>query len=197
MNYSPETDAYIAKAAPFAQEILNHLRAIIHQTVPNIKETTKWGMPHFETDKVIVASMAAFKNHCSFGFWNASLLSDPEGILNLAANHGMGHLGKMTNLKDLPKDAILKKYIKEAAALEQNHKQATKKERPKIEIPASFLAALEGNKKTKAIFDKMSPSHQKEYNEWIAEAKRDATRDNRIAQALEWIAEGKSRHWKY
>jgi len=192
-------DAYIDRAAPFAKPILQHIRKLVHQACPEVTENIKWGMPFFEY-KGIICNMAAFKKHCSLGFFKAGQMkSAPE----LQANNteAMGHLGKITSLQDLPKDEVLTGYIKEAAALnEAGVKKATAKkttENKELSIPDEVTAALKTNAAAKNTFDHFPYSHKKEYVEWITEAKTPATRNKRLATMLEWLEEGKSRNWKY
>ena len=187
-------DAYIANAAAFAQPVLRHLRQVIHEGCPDVEETIKWSFPVF-TYKGMLCNMAAFKEHCSFGFWKASL------VLGEHEKNAMGNFGRLTSVKDLPPKKELLKYVKEAARL---NAEGIKKEKPKrsaekkaLVVPPALQAALKKNKKAAATFDAFSYSHKKEYIEWITEAKTEATRDRRVAQALEWLAEGKSRNWKY
>jgi uncharacterized protein YdeI (YjbR/CyaY-like superfamily) len=184
-NKDPRIDAYIAKAAEFARPILQHLRQLIHKGCPDAAETVKWGMPFFEYNGSILCNMAAFKQHCAFGFWNARQLKDPEGVLQVAERHAMGHFDRITSLKDLPADKIILAYVKEAALLIKEGKNIS---------PAAKKKPV---KAASAAFDAFPPSHRKEYIEWIAEAKTEPTRDRRIATTLEWLTEGKSRHWKY
>lgn len=194
----PRVDAYIDNAADFAKPILTHLRKLVHAACPDATENIKWGAPHFEYNKSAFCSMAAFKNHCAFGFWKASIMSDPYKLLT--GKESMGQFGKLSSLKDLPSDKVLKEYIKEAEGLAKDGvklpkaKPALKKE---LTIPEAFTKALNKNKKAQKVFDTFSYSQKKEYAEWISEAKTDTTRDKRIETAVEWIAEGKNRNWKY
>lgn len=193
-------DAYIDKSADFAKPILKHLREVIHSTSTDIEEGWKWSFPNFMYKGQILCSMAAFKNHCSFGFWKASLMPDPEGLFVEQEKDGMGHFGKITSLKDLPKDSILKKYIKEAMRLTDEGAKVPKKpkaDKEELIVPDYLTKALQQNKQAKAVFDAFSYSNKKDYVEWLTEAKTEATRDKRMAQALDWMAEGKTRHWKY
>ena len=197
----PRVDAYIAKAAPFAQPILQHLRALVHKACPSATENIKWGRPFFE-HQGILSAMSAFKQHCSFMLWGASLLSDPHKILQKEEDSGMGQFGQLTSVKDLPADKILIAYIKEAAALNEQGikaraKPAVKKDKKELEIPDYFQKALAKNKKAAATFADFSYTNQKDYVEWITEAKTETTREKRIATAIEWLAEGKNRNWKY
>ena len=199
----PRVDAYIEKAQPFAQPILSHLRELIHQACPDVQETIKWSMPHFEYNKAVVCHLAAFKAHCSMGFWKAPLLSDPHKLLTPHGETSMGHFGAIKKLEDLPSDEILAQYISEAARLNKEgvkapaRRKAPVGEKKELETPDYFLEALAANSAAAAQFEQFAPSKKKEYIEWIAGAKTEDTRKKRLDTALEWIAEGKSRHWKY
>lgn len=192
-------DAYIAKAAPFAQPILEHLRALVHKAVPQATETVKWGMPFFEHEGPL-CNMAAFKQHCAFGFWKASLLKDTHGLLQQMEKSAMGHLGQIRGLEDLPADKVLVAYLKEAAALnEQGVKAPAKaaKAKEELEVPDYLRKALAKNKAAAKTFEAFSYSNKKEYLEWLTEAKTEETRIKRLDTAIEWMAEGKPRNWKY
>jgi uncharacterized protein YdeI (YjbR/CyaY-like superfamily) len=194
----PRVDAYIEASADFSKPILKQLRATVHDACPECEETMKWRFPHFEY-KGMLCGMAAFKQHATFGFWKGSLVM-PEAEGGEAAKDGMGHFGKMATLADLPPKKVLTGYIKKAMALNDEGVKVERKPKaaPKpVKVPADLSAALGRSKKAKAAFDAFSPSHKREYVEWITEAKSDDTRARRLKQAVEWIAEGKSRNWKY
>lgn len=200
-SIDPRFDAYIEKAADFARPILTRLRKIIHAACPEVDEVIKWSFPNFEYRGSILCSMAAFKQHCSFGFWLASQMSDPENLFeSVGEKSSMGHFGKLTTVSDLPSDDVLIRYIHEAMRLIEKGVKI-KKEKPAApkepHAPDYFLEALKQNPPASIAYEKFSPSHKKEYIEWITEAKTEATRNKRIASALEMIAVGKSRHWKY
>jgi uncharacterized protein YdeI (YjbR/CyaY-like superfamily) len=198
-SFDPRVDAYIEKSAPFAQPILEHLRELVHKACPQVQETVKWGFPHFEY-KGILCSMAAFKQHCAFGFWKAALMKDEHKVLHVADKHAMGHFNKISSPKDLPADKILTSYIKEAMKLNEDEVKLpgrTKAAKKELEPPAELLAALKKNKTAQKTFEAFSPSHRREYIEWITEAKTDATREKRINTTIEWLMEGKGRNWKY
>lgn len=193
-------DAYIEKKADFAKPILKHLRELVHKACPNTEETIKWGMPFFDYKGSVLCAMAAFKEHCSFMFWKAKLMKDPEKILQITEREAMGNFGNIKSLKDLPSDKILIAYIKEAARLnEENIKLPARKKAPvaELKMPADFAAALKKNKKANTVFENFPPGKRKEYIQWITEAKTEDTKNKRIETAVEWIAEGKSRNWKY
>ncbi|SIN93573.1 DUF1801 domain-containing protein [Chitinophaga niabensis] len=193
-----KVDDYIARSAPFAQPILEHLRELVYKACPHAEETIKWGMPIFETYGANMCSMAAFKQHCAFGFWKASLLEDKQGILQ-AAENAMGSLGRITSLEDLPSEKILISYLREADALNRDNIKVPKvpKEKKELVTPRELAAALKKNKAATKVFDAFSYSCKKEYIDWIDEAKTEATKLKRVATAIEWIAEGKDRNWKY
>ena len=194
---NPAVDAYIAKSAEFARPILARLRALMHKTCPQIEETIKWGVPHFEY-KGVVANMAAFKQHASFGFWKQRLMDDPAGFFPAADDSSMGGR-KIRVMSDLPSDAVLIRYIKAAVALNEQGVNVPRVQKSKAPVkpPADLLAALKKNARARATFDALTPSKQREYVDWLTEAKREATRLTRLATAIEWLAAGKSRHWKY
>jgi uncharacterized protein YdeI (YjbR/CyaY-like superfamily) len=196
----PRIDAYIEKAADFAKPVLKHFRKLVHQTCPDVEEKWKWSFPHFDYHGGPLAHMASFKQHCAIGFWKASLMKNNEMLMTAAKSEAaMGHFGKITSIKDLPKDSVIVKFIHEGMKLnEMGVKIAPKKSAAKpVEPPSDFLKALAKSKKAQQTFDAFSNSHRKEYVEWITEAKTEETRNKRIATAVEWMSEGKSRHWKY
>ena len=191
----PRVDAYIAKSANFAKPILTEIRAVVHDACPDVEETMKWSFPHFDY-KGMMCSMASFKEHCAFGFWKASLILGGNG----GTEGAMGQFGRITALSDLPSKKVMRDYIRKAMAL--NDAGTTVKREPKtpkkaIPVPADFHAAVKKNKRALATFEGFSPSHRREYLEWITEAKSEDARKRRIDQAIEWMAEGKSRNWKY
>ena len=195
MAQDPRIDAYNERAAPFAQPILRHVRAAVHEACPHVEETIKWGMPTFVHAGGILCGMAAFKQHASFGYWKHALVVG-EG----EPRDGMGSYGKMTSVDDLPAKKTLLAHIRKAMKLnEDGVKSPARKAAPKPppETPADLAAALGKNKPAQAAFDAFPPGCKREYIDWIVEAKREETRAKRLAQAVEWIAEGKRRNWKY
>ena len=195
MSRDPRIDAYIAKAAPFAQPILEHVRERVHSAAPEAEETMKWSSPTFTIDGKILLGMAAFKAHAALNFWRGQELRGDE-----ANGDAMGQFGRLTSLKDLPSDGELDALIREGAALARTAPAPRKvKHEPKSApgLHPEFAAALKANPQAKAVLDGFPPSAQRDYLEWISEAKQDATRTKRIATAVEWLSEGKRRHWKY
>lgn len=188
----PRIDAYIAKSPDFAKPVLKHFRDLVHDAVPDVEETIKWSAPHFEHQGVL-AGMAAFKQHCNLILWKASMVIGGKG------NREGGPLRNITKLSDLPPDKTITRWLSEAAKLNEQGVRTPRATRPKkpVAIPAELTSALSKNKKAKSVFDDFPPSHKREYAEWIAGAKGADTRQRRVASAIEWIAEGKGRNWKY
>jgi uncharacterized protein YdeI (YjbR/CyaY-like superfamily) len=196
-------DEYIASTAPFAQPILTHLRDAIHKTLPEVEEAIKWGHPFFMYRGLMLGNMAAFKQYCSIGLWGDEVKEKLQADGAYEAT-GMGVLGKLTSVKDLPSDRELANYFRTAAAAIDSGSRTKNYSRPKPatpkpppEVPPALAVALKKNKAAATQFAAMPPGCKREYCEWIAEAKRDETRDKRVATAIEWIAEGKHRNWKY
>ena len=192
----PKVDAYIAEAAPFAKPILRRLRKVVHAGCPAVEETIKWGFPHF-VYKGNIAGMAAFKEHCVFGFWKDALLFDRES--ENGKKEGMGQFGRLTDVADLPDEKILVGYVRKAAQLNEEGVPSarTRQARPPIPLPGDFAAGLKQNRKAKKTFDDFPPGKRREYIAWVTEAKRPETRRRRIETSLAWLAEGKSHSWKY
>jgi len=195
-------DAYIAGAPAFAQPILERLRTAVHRACPDVEETMKWSRPHFTLDGRVFAGMSAFKAHCAFGFWdrrNESVAALPE-----PAERAMGQFGRIESVSDLPAASELRALIAQAARESRESRTAARAEPPAprprrapLAMPDDFAAALRAQPAAAAVFDGFAPGQQRDYIEWITEAKREETRASRLAQAVEWIAEGKTRHWKY
>lgn len=193
----PRIDAYIAASADFAQPILRHLRELVHAACPTVEETMKWSFPHFMHEGML-CSMASFKAHCAFGFWKGAL------VLGEASRdtEAMGNLGRITRLEDLPPKTVLTGWIRDAMRLNEEGVMVPTRRKPALRrhalaMPAELTAALQRHPRARAHFEAFSPSQRKEYVEWVAEAKTDATREKRIATTIEWLTEGKPMHWKY
>lgn len=196
----PRIDAYISKSADFAKPVLRHLRRLVHEACPEAEETIKWGMPAFVYGGKILCGMAAFKAHCAFGFWRREL-KVALGPVSSKKDEGMGGFGRITKLEELPSNKRLNALIRQAAKL--NAAGAPARPRPArkpaapLPVPSDLAAALKKNRVAAATFERFSPSHRNEYIEWITEARREETRARRLTTALEWLAGGKARNWKY
>jgi uncharacterized protein YdeI (YjbR/CyaY-like superfamily) len=168
----------------------------VHEACPEVKEDMKWSMPHF-TYKGMFCGMASFKEHVTFGFWKGALVVDGNGR-NAEA---MGQFGRITKVSDLPPKKVLMEYIKAAKKLNDDGVKSPTRSKPKpkkeLPVPQDLSAALKRNKKAMATFDGFTPSHRREYVEWITQAKGEDTRKRRLDTAIEWMSEGKPRNWKY
>ncbi|HSQ30849.1 MAG TPA: YdeI/OmpD-associated family protein [Gemmatimonadaceae bacterium] len=188
-------DAYIAKSAGFAKPVLTFIREVVHEGCPEVEETIKWSHVSFQ-HKGIVCGVAAFKEHCTLHFWKHDLVVDSADRSDEAADQ----VGRITKVSDLPPRKKLVAYVKKAKELNEKGVKVAKapsKSKPAIEPPADLLAALKKNRKALATFENFSPSNKREYVQWIVDAKTDETRQRRLTQAVEWMADGKPRNWKY
>ena len=195
MSVDPRIDAYIAGAQPFARPILEKARARVHAVLPDVEETTKWSMPAYTVGGKILLITAAFKAHAALNFWRGQELESTHASVG-----AMGQFGQLKSLSDLPSDVELDRLIREAAELAKKapaRRKAKHAPKPVPEMHPDFAAALSKAPQAKATLDGFPPSAQRDYFEWIGEAKQEATRAKRIATAVEWLGEGKRRHWKY
>jgi len=199
-QFNPAVDEYIAKSEEFAKPILVHWRQLVHKACPDVAEVIKWGLPHFDYRSDFMCVMASYNNHCSFTFLKAELMTDPRLNNSKTLKPVQRFLGKISKLSQLPTDDEFIKFLIEAMILNEKGIKVVpeKSDKPKVlETPDYFLEQLEENPSAKAIFDARSDSFRKEYILWITEAKTEVTRQKRIEEALDWIAEGKARFWKY
>jgi hypothetical protein len=189
----PRIDAYIEAAAPFARPVLTHLRDVVHRACPEVVETWKWSFPHFE-DRGLLCSMAAFRGHCAFGFRKGALVVGDD-----ARSDAMGQFGRIATLDDLPSPEALEALVRRAAALNEAGMAAPRSttRRAAPEVPDALLAALRARPEAMQRWSALPPSHRREYAEWVAGARTEATRARRVATSVEWIAEGLGRNWKY
>ncbi len=158
-------------------------------------ETLKWSAPAFTLDGKILLIMAAFKAHAAINFWRGEEVGDGK-----PKSGAMGQFGRLVKLGDLPSDAELDALIAKAAAMARTAPAPCKTKsalKPAAELHPDFAAALNAYPAARATLDGFAPSARRDYLEWIADAKQDATRTKRIATAIDWLSEGKKRHWKY
>lgn len=198
MKSDPRIDTYIARAAPFAQPILSHLRALLARTCPDGEETLKWGMPSFTYRGRILCGMAAFKGHATFGFWqNSAVTGDDTPDAQATA---MGQFGRLTSLSDLPDDVKLADMMTRAMALIDSGvkmPRPVKHARPPAELPEDLATALSASAKATATFESFPPGQRREYIEWVTGAKRPETRKKRLDTTIAQLEEGKRLNWKY
>jgi hypothetical protein len=196
----PRIDAYIDEREPFAQPILRHLRHLVTEAVPEVVETTKWGMPFFEY-RGVLCGMAAFKRHATFTIWKGHLIAEVAELYGDRSNQAMGTFGRIGSLEELPADEQIIDWLRQAAELNARNVKVPQRTRqaarPEATPPDDFVSALDGNEAARITFESFSPSQRREYVEWIEEARTDSTRQKRLATAIEQLSEGKARHWKY
>jgi len=196
---SPDVDAYIRNAQPFAQPILTRIRERFHRGCPGVQEKLKWSVPSFEY-KGMLGGMAAFKHHATWGLWKASLLNDTRRVLETDASSPMA-AGKYTDVSQLPPEEDMVELIRQAVELNERGVKLPQRrrtaDRPPPKTPADLAAALKRNARAAATFTNFSASHKRQYIEWITEARQERTRRRRVAQAIEWMAQGRPRNWKY
>ncbi len=197
MPRNPQVDEYIDNAADFARPILRRLRKAFHKGCPKLEEKIKWGVPSFEYKGMLVG-MAAFKAHVSWGFWQAKLMDDPDGILGSDRKASPMRI-KAASVNDLPSEAVIAKYVRQAAKLNEAGVKPKRARSSKTapRAPKYMLDALKSDKSAHEHWKSFTPGKKKDYIEWITGAKTEKTRDKRLKQAVEWIAEGKPRNWKY
>ena len=197
MSNDPRIDAYIDRQAEFAKPILSRLREMVHQACPETEETLKWSAPAFLYKGEILGIMAAFKAHAVFNLWRGKQVTGEAA----GEEPAMGQFGRMTSIDDVPDRETFGALIRKAMALADSGVKAPREKKnapnPPPETPEDLRAALAANATAAATFEGFSPSARRDYVEWVTEAKQAATRERRIAQAVEWMAEGKKRHWKY
>lgn len=194
---SPDVDLYIQQAAPFARPVLSHLRQLVHQTLPAVREEIKWGMPFFCLQHNL-CFMAAFKAHCGFGFWRADalgLIAAPTGRVK-----GMGQFGKIVDLGDLPADLVLQQLLLRSATLAATPAASLprqKKPQVALPMPVAFADALQQHPNATAYFQQLTIAQQNDYIEWFTTAKTAVTQQKRLETSLLWLAEHKARNCKY
>ena len=195
MKEDPRVDAYIERQAEFARPILRHIREVVHAACPDAEETLKWSMPTFMYKQEMLAGMAAFKQHATFGFWRGSLIV-AKGDEPMS---GMGQFGRLTSIDDLPPRKELEALVKKAMQLTDEGVKPPRDKHKKepFSVPQDLRAAIDANPAAAATFDAFPPSAQREYVEWVTGAKRDETRARRLQTAVEQMAEGKTQNWKY
>ncbi|QEH77663.1 hypothetical protein EIK56_05615 [Sphingomonas sp. C8-2] len=197
MKSDPRIDAYIDRAALFARPILVHLRDLVRQSCPAAEETIKWGFPHFVLDGTILCSMAAFKAHVAFGFWQGRRVTGGQAP---DAKDAMGQFGRIATIADLPAPAMLAEMIAQAARLIESGEKVPrplKHPKPPAEPPADLLAALAASPRAAVTFESFPPGQRREYIEWITGAKRDETRRKRLDTTIAQLEEGERLNWKY
>jgi len=197
-NAAQKIDAYIDKQADFARPILHILRQWIRESHPAVIEDYKWGGPHFHLGKGLVMGMGGFKHHVSLFFMEGALIEDPYGLLAQGKGEAMRHV-KLTSEEELHQhEQAIRYYLSEAFRNAEAGRKVDKKAlRKPLVIPDWVREALQKVPDAWANFEGMSWSHQKEYLEYLTEAKREDTRQRRLAKTIELLLQKKGLNDKY
>lgn len=192
-NATKEIDKAFAKFTGFQREYCNHLRNLIHKALPEVKEDWKWGA-NFNVNGM-VCGLWGFKNHVKLVFFKGSLIKDKYNLFNDGEDNRGNRSINFTEHSAID-DAKIMEYLKEAAAL---NKQGVKLEKKTIvvDVPMELQKALNKHSGLKMYFEKLAPSHRREYAEYIADAKQNETKERRIKKVLEMMAENKKLNEKY
>ena len=165
------------------------LREIILST--GLTEEIKWGSPAYTCEGKLVLSIGGFKNFFTMWFHQGVFLSDPAHVL---VNAGEGRTRglrqwRFTSLAEI-KPALVKKYIKEAIANAKAGKEIRPERKAAIETPEELATAFKKDKALKAAFNQLTPGRQREYLEYVGEAKTEATRLRRVEKVVPMILRG-------
>lgn len=194
---SKSVDNYIAKAPEFARPICEALRKLIHKAAPELRETIKWSSPCFE-GRGLICGLGAFQKHVRLFFFKGAQVPDPDGVFADGEDNASGRSAKFFSLEEIPVKK-LERLIRAAAQLdaEGKVKPPPRARRPELPMPKEFAATLKRSPKARTYFETLSPSCRREYVEWISAAKRDETRERRLAEAIEMLSEGRRRNEPY
>ncbi len=163
-----------------------------------MEESIKWGAPCYSRNGKNVVGIGAFKAYFGLWFFQGALLDDTDEVLINAQTGKTKALRqwRMQSPKDIKKTAI-KRYLKAAAQLADSG-QEIKTSRPKsVSVPDELESALAKSKTNRAAFDKLRPGQQREYANYIAEAKRADTKQRRIEKILPMIRAGAGLNDRY
>ena len=191
---SEKIQAYIDKQVKWKSG-LEKLRSVLLST--ELEETVKWGMPTYTINGKNVVGFSGFKNHFGLWFFQGSFLKDPHNLL-INAQEGKTKALRQMRFQDTKeiKTTTIKNYVKEAIANSKAGKQI-KPEKKTLAIPAELKKALNEDKFLKSAFEKFTPGKQKEFSEYITEAKREATKISRLEKIIPMIKDGVGLNDKY
>ena len=167
---------------------------MVHEACPDCEETLKWSMPSFIYKGKILAGFASFKAHATFGYWNEP---GARARTRRAERDGPVRPADLARRSAAARDLVALTH-KAMTLIDDGVKpRATSTKKAPFTVPQDLRAAIDAVPAAKATFDGFPPWCQREYVEWVTEAKRDETRAKRLDQTVEWLAEGKRRNWKY
>ena len=185
----------ISEMEPWVEELML-LREIILST--GLKEEIKWGGPTYSLDGKKLMAIGGFKGYASIWFHHGVFLSDPAKVLinaNEARTRGLRQW-RFTSMEEI-KPALVKKYVMEAIKNAKEGKEIKPEKKAALAVPAELQAAFRNDKALKAAFQALTPGRQREYLEYISEAKGEETRLRRVAKSTPIILAGKGLNEKY
>jgi uncharacterized protein YdeI (YjbR/CyaY-like superfamily) len=178
----------------FQREYCMHLRDLIHQALPDVKEDWKWG-PNFNVQGM-VCGVWGFKNHVKLVFFKGSMMKDKYKFFNNDDSENKGTRSINFSKEDKIQDKKIIEYLKEAAELNKKGAKPVKKEIV-FDMPNELCDALDKDKKAKKYFESLAPSHRRDYAVYIGEAKQEATRQRRLDKVLDMMEEKRTLNDKY
>lgn len=178
-------EAYINKAGKW-ENLMRQIRSVLLET--ELKEEVKWGIPSYTFNGSMVIGMAGFKNWLALWFYQGVFLSDPNALL-VSGTEGKTKGQRQWRIKSADEfDVVtLQQFVNEAIENARAGKFIAIEKNKQVEIPSELAQALRENAELAAIFETMSPSHRREYAEYVADAKQEVTRLRRVEKIVPMI----------
>lgn len=176
--------------------LLERLRVIMNEC--EVEETVKWGQPCYTHEGKNVAGIGAFKEFVSVWFFQGALLRDEHGVL-VNAQEGRTRAMRQWRFQAVEEidETLLRAYVDESIE-NQRQGKAIKAERKKpVEVPDELAGALAEDREAGERFDALTPGKQREYTEYIAQAKLAETRVRRLEKILPMIRAGHGLNDRY
>lgn len=187
-----DPDEWLERAPDFSRPGAAQLREWFLTWEPDLSEAVKWNNLCFSGRK-LVAGIAACQKHLSIFFFRGIELADPSGLFT-ASSEGNTSIRsvRLTSLEKLNPTA-LRRLLHAAVELDAEPAlpRVPKAPREPWPVPKFFADALKANRKAAAFFESLRPTYQREYLVWVSTAKRDETRDRRVAETLAALAKGR------
>lgn len=188
-------ETYIAKHTKWTDE-LSLLRKILLEA--NLEESIKWGAPVYMFENKNIIGIGAFKNHCALWFFKGAMLEDPKNLLFNAQKDKTKLLRQYRISTDSDINIpYLKKLIQSAIHIEKSGVIIPKAPPKKVSIPDLLLDKMDEDLELRTAFSQFTPSKQREFCEYIEQAKRMNTKISRLQKIILLIKSGKSLYQKY
>lgn len=197
MNSNKTVDDYLKAKSSWQTELVL-LRAILLEA--GLEEGIKWGAPMYMVNGKNVVGLAAFKNYVAIWFFQGGLLKDTAGKLVNAQEGKTKALRqwRFNNLQEIEQDKeLIKAYVQEAIANARAGKEIKPQRKKEIIIPDELQQSLSEDAELSKAFQSLTPGRQREYADYIAEAKLSETRQKRLQKIIPMILEGKGLNDKY